>query len=320
MTVALQGGLGALPEEQRAAVQAARDAATEVYRLGGQDKPVPDELAAKHAALDEKVLLPIRTMLGLDKLIRGISGAAPIPVAVLEFLASVGIEVYEVWGLSETTGAVTVNTTDAYRPGSVGRALPGIEVKLGADDEILVRGPIVFVGYLQPDGTIKPDVDADGWLATGDVGTIDDDGFVTITDRKKELIITSGGKNIAPTKIEGLLRSHPLIGQAVAIGEQRPYMTALLVLDEEAAPLWAKAKGIDTADLAGLAEHPEVVAELEAAVEKANSVLSRVEQIKKYRVLAQPWTPESGEITPTLKLRRRVISDRYTQAIEELYA
>jgi long-subunit acyl-CoA synthetase (AMP-forming) len=321
MTAALQGGLAALPAEQAAGVQMARDAALEAWQLGGRGKPIPEDLKAKLAVLDEKALLPIRTMLGLDKMTRGgNSGAAPIPVAVLDFLASIGIPVLEVWGLSETTGAVTENVPTAYRPGSVGRPLPGSEIRLGEDDELLVRGPTVFLGYLQDDGSIKPDVDADGWLATGDVGMIDADGYIFITDRKKELIITSSGKNIAPTKVEGLLRSHPLIGQAVAIGDQRPYVTALLVLDEESAPLWAKAKGIEAADLSALATHPDVLAELASAVEQANSVLSRVEQIKKYEVLAGGWTPESGEITPTLKLRRRVISDRYSQAIDGLYA
>jgi long-chain acyl-CoA synthetase len=321
MTAALQGGLAALPAEQAAGVQAARDAALEVWQLRGSGKPVPDELAAKLAVLDEKALLPIRTMLGMDKLTRGgNSGAAPIPVAVLDFLASIGIPVLEVWGLSETTGAVTENVPDAYRPGSVGRPLPGVEIKLGDDDELLVRGPHVFMGYLQEDGSIKPDVDEDGWLATGDVGRIDEDGFVYITDRKKELIITSGGKNIAPTKVEGLLRAHPLIGQAVAIGDQRPFVTALLVLDEEAAPLWAKAKGLESVELSDLATDPVVLAELADAVERANAVLSKVEQIKKYEVLGGAWTPETGELTPTLKLRRRIITARYSDAIDGLYA
>ncbi len=320
MAAALQGGLAALQGEQAAGVQAARDAALEVWRLKGSGQPVPEELAAKLAVLDEKALLPIRTMLGLDRMHRGgNSGAAPIPVAVLDFLASVGIPVLEVWGLSETTGAVTENVPTAYRPGSVGRPLPGAEIKLGEDDELLVRGPHVFLGYLQEDGSIKPDIDEDGWLATGDVGRIDEDGYVYITDRKKELIITSGGKNIAPTKVEGLLRAHPLIGQAVAIGDSRPFVSALLVLDDEAAPLWAKAKGLDTVELSALAKDPVVLAELTDAVERANSVLSKVEQIKKFEVLDQAWTPESGELTPTLKLRRRVITARYSEAIDGLY-
>lgn len=317
MTAAMQGGLGALPEEQRAGVQMARDAASEVWRLGSEGKPVPEDLAARAKALDEKALLPIRTMLGLDQMHRGgNSGAAPIPTSVLDFLASLGIRVYELWGLSETTGAVTENLPDRYRVGSVGAPLPGIEVKLGEDNELLVRGPMVFMGYLQPDGSIKPDVDEDGWYATGDVGRIDEDGYVYITDRKKELIITSGGKNIAPAKVEGLLRAHPLISQAVAIGDRRPFVTALIVLDDEAAPLWAQARGIPTENLA---EQPAVLQEIEKLVQEANSVLANVEQIKKYTVLPQTWTPESGEVTPTLKLKRRVITDRYSAAIESLY-
>jgi long-chain acyl-CoA synthetase len=316
MAAALQGGLAGMPEEQRAGVQMARDAAAEVWKLGSEGKPVPEELAARLKVLDEKALLPIRTMLGLDQTARANSGAAPIPVSVLDFLASIGIAVLEVWGLSETTGAVTQNVPSAYRVGSVGRALPGCEIKLGEDDELLVRGPILFLGYLQADGTIKPDVDADGWYATGDVGSIDEDGYVFITDRKKELIITAGGKNIAPAKVEGLLRAHPLVSQAVAIGDTRPYLTALIVLDDEVAPMWAQAKGIP-AD--GLASNPVVLEELDNLVQQANSALSSPEQIKKYQVLSQTWTAESGELTPTLKLKRRVITDRYSQAIASLY-
>jgi long-chain acyl-CoA synthetase len=317
MAAALQGGLAAMPEEQRAGVQMARDAAAEAWKLGSEGKPVPEELAARLKVLDEKALLPIRTMLGLNEMTRGgNSGAAPIPVSVLDFLASIGIPVLEVWGLSETTGAVTQNTPDAYRVGSVGRALPGCEIKLGEDDELLVRGPTVFLGYLQADGTIKPDVDADGWYATGDVGSIDEDGYVFITDRKKELIITAGGKNIAPAKVEGLLRAHPLVSQAVAIGDTRPFLTALIVLDDEVAPLWAQARGIP-AD--GLASNPVVLEELENLVQQANSVLSSPERVKKYQVLSETWTAESGELTPTLKLKRRVITDRYSAAIASLY-
>jgi long-chain acyl-CoA synthetase len=240
-------------------------------------------------------------------------------VAVLEFLASLGMVVTEVWGLSETTGAATLSTPFAFAPGAVGRAGPGVEVRVAEDGEVLVRGPLVFLGYLQEDGTIRPDTDADGWLATGDIGELDGNGLLSITDRKKELIITSGGKNVAPSKVEGLLRAHPLIGQAVCIGDNRPYLTALIVLDEEAAPVWAKANGLPS-DLAQLATQPRLLDELDATVAAANEVLSRVEQIKRYQVLDRPWTPESGELTPTLKLRRRVITARYAEEIDRLYA
>jgi long-chain acyl-CoA synthetase len=289
-----------------------------VYRLRVAGEEVPADLSKRFDEVDAAVLRPIRASLGLDESLRNSSGAAPIPVAVLEFLASLGLVVTEVWGLSETTGAATLSTDDAFAPGTVGRAGPGVEVRIAEDGEILVRGPLVFAGYLQEDGSIRPDTDADGWLATGDIGTLDERGLLTITDRKKELIITSGGKNIAPSKVEGLLRAHPLIGQAVCIGEARPYLTALIVLDEELAPAWAAARGI-TGDYAALATHPEVRAELETAVARANELLSRVEQIKRYHVLDTPWTAESGELTPTLKLRRRVIADRYAGAIDRLY-
>lgn len=320
MAAGLSAKLSALPEEQRAGVTKANEIARQVFHLRAAGKEIPAELRAPRAAVDERVLGPIRTMLGLDQSVLNFSGAAPIPDAVVDFLAGFGIDVLEVWGLSETTGAATVSVPDAFSVGGVGKAIPGVEVRLADDGEILVRGPIVFLGYLQADGTIAPDTDADGWLATGDIGTIDDAGIVSITDRKKELIITSGGKNIAPSTVEQLLRAHPLIAQAVAIGDRRPYVTALLVLDEESAPAWAKARGLDTLELAELAEHPDVVAELEAAVATANESLARVEQVKRHHVLGTPWTAESGELTPTLKLRRRVIVDRYATEIEQLYA
>src|SRR5262249_39788601 len=166
------------------------------------------------------------------------------------------------------------------------------QVRTADDGEILVRGPQVCLGYLQPDGSVEPVTDAEGWLATGDIGTLDGDGFLTITDRKKELIITSGGKNISPAQIENLLRVHPLIGDAVAIGARRPYVTALVVLDEEAAPAWAKAHGIQAPDLATLAEHPEVLAAVQSTVDAANNALARVEQVKRFAVLPTGWSPE----------------------------
>jgi long-chain acyl-CoA synthetase len=265
------------------------------------------------------VMRPIRAAIGLDDCRRAFSGAAPIPTGVLEFLASVGLPVYEVWGLSETTGAATVSTPEAFALGSVGRPGPGIEVKEADDGELLVRGPVVFAGYLQADGRIEPATDAEGWLPTGDVGTVDSRGFVTITGRKKEIIITDGGKNIAPTKIESLLRAHPLVAHAVAIGDRRRYITALLVLDEEMAPLWAQANGIAASDLDALARHPVVLDALDQAVAEANTVLSRAEQVKKHRVLPGPWTTETGELTPKLSVRRRAIDELHAATIESMY-
>ena len=192
--------------------------------------------------------------------------------------------------------------------------------RLAEDGEIFVRGPVVFLGYLDASGQIISAVDADGWLATGDIGTVDSDGFLTITDRKKELIITSSGKNIAPSKIEGLLRAHPLVGQTIAIGDRRPYVTALVSLDPDAAPLWAKAHGLAPQSFAELTRDPAIRAELESLVASTNARLSRAEQIKRFEVVPEAWSPAMGQLTPTLKLKRRVILEQYTERIAALYA
>ncbi|RRO14462.1 long-chain fatty acid--CoA ligase [Saccharopolyspora rhizosphaerae] len=320
LATGLQAKLTTLPTEQAESIEKAREVALEVFRLRSAGEDVPADLARRYQQVDDVALRPIRWAVGLDDCRRAFSGAAPIPTAVLEFLASLGLPVYEVWGLSETTGAATVSTPEVFALGSVGQPGPGVEVRVAEDGELVTRGPVVFAGYLQEDGTISPATDADGWLPTGDIGTVDDRGIVRITDRKKEIIITAGGKNIAPTKIESLLRAHPLVGQAVAIGDERRYVTALLVLDEEAAPAWAKSHGIDTTDLDELAAHPEVHAALEESVAQANGHLARVEQVKTFRVLAGPWTAESGELTPKLSLRRKVVAERYAAIIEGMYA
>ncbi|MGW4399770.1 AMP-dependent synthetase/ligase [Amycolatopsis nivea] len=320
MVAGLKNMLGSVPEDRREALISANELLQEGYKRRSAGEELPADLAERIAKTDETVLAPVRGLLGLDQLHIASSGAAALPLEVLYFLAGLGVEIREVWGLSETTGAATANSADAFRAGSVGRPIDGVEVKNGEDGELLVRGPIVFLGYLQPDGTIEPVTDADGWFATGDIGTIDDDGYVTITDRKKELIITSSGKNIAPTRIEGLLKEHPLIGQAVAIGDARPYVTALIVLDDEFAPGWAAANGVEAADIETLAQHEAVQAEIARAVESANSRLARAEQIKRYHVITTAWTPETGELTPTLKLKRRVINERYQPDIAALYS
>ena len=318
MVAGLQGFLAVAPAVQRQAFQSASALAVQAYRLRAEGSPVPGELAAQVAEADRTVLAPIRGTLGLDNVVSATSGAAPIPVEVLLFLAGLGLDVLEIYGMTESTGTVTINTATEFRTGTVGKANPDTEVRLAEDGEILVRSPSVALGYLQADGSVEPFTDADGWLATGDVGLIDHDGYLTITDRKKELIITSGGKNVAPAQIENLLRSHPLIGQAAAIGDRRPYVTALIALDEEMAPLWARARGL--AGDVPLADQPAVRAAIAAAVEAANRRLARAEQIKKFHVLREPWTAESGELTPTLKLRRPVILERHAQVIEDLYA
>ncbi|NUP81980.1 MAG: long-chain fatty acid--CoA ligase [Nonomuraea sp.] len=316
----LQHMLSALDDERRGAVERAREVAAEAYRIRATGGPLPGELAEALERADGAVLRPLRERIGLAEAARLGSGAAPIPAQVLEFFGSLGMTVMEVWGLSETTGAATSTFSHHYRAGTVGLPMPGMEIRLAEDGEVLVRGPLVFLGYLQAGGSVQPVVDADGWLATGDIGSLDEDGLLRIVDRKKEMIITSSGKNIAPSAVESLLRTHPLIGYAVVVGDRRPYLTALLMLDEEAAPAWAAAQGLAAAGLKELAAEPRVLEELAAGVERANAALSRPEQVKAYRVLDHAWSPASGELTPSLKLRRRVIEQRYADVIEDLYA
>jgi long-chain acyl-CoA synthetase len=320
MVAGLQAQLAAADPPVRAAVENASALALRAYDLRAAGQEVPDDLAARLLAVDSLVLRPLRARLGLDDMLWAGSGAAPIPVAVLRYLAGIGIDVLEVWGMTETTGTATINTPDHFRTGTVGRVNPGMELRLGEDGEIFVRGPLVCAGYLRPDGGVEPIVDAESWLATGDVGVLDEDGYLTITDRKKELIITSAGKNISPAQIENLLRAHPLIAQAVAIGDRRPYVTALIVLDEETAPLWARARGIADVSVESLSSEPVLLAEIGAAVAAANARLARPEQVKTFRVLPTAWSPVSGELTPTLKLRRRVVQQRYADTIDRLYA
>ena len=320
MAAGIQAQLAAADSSVRTAFDTATSVALQAYRLREAGQPIPPELAARLAALDSAVLRPIRARLGLDNMIWAGSGAAPIPVEVLLFLAGLGVDVFEVWGMTETTGTATINTPGHFRTGTVGRVNAGMELEVVEDGEILVRGPLVCTGYLRADGGVEPVTDAAGWLATGDVGSIDDDGYLTITDRKKELIITSGGKNISPARIESLLRAHPLIAQAMAVGDRRPCVTALIVLDEETVPVWAAGRGVAESRLPAAAADPLLVAEIAAAVEAANATLSRPEQVKAFRILPSGWTPESGELTPTLKLRRRVVRERYADTIDALYS
>jgi long-chain acyl-CoA synthetase len=277
-------------------------------------------LRVEHAVLDKLVLAKIREGIGLDRCDFTSSAAAPLPVDVAYFFAGIGLPLIEVYGMTETTGVATANRPEAIKIGSVGQALPGVEVRLAEEDnEVLVRGPNNVPGYLElPEATAEL-IDDEGWIHTGDVGEMDDEGFLRIVDRKKELIITAGGKNLSPANIEALLKEHPLIGQALAYGDEKPFVAALVVLDEEVAPGWAEQRGISDTDLASLAEHPEVQAEVERAVEKTNQRLARVEQVKRFKVLPAEWTAESEELTPTMKLKRRVIHDKYRDEIEGLY-
>jgi len=282
----------------------------------------PKQKAVFDAALesgDDRLLRPVRELLGLDQCISAITGAAPIPMEVFNFFRRLGVPLAEIYGMSESSGPMTFDAIEV-RPGTVGRAIPGCEVELAEDGEVICRGGNVFRGYLDDPAKTADALDSEGWLHSGDIGMFDDDGYLKIVDRKKELIITAGGKNISPANLEAALKSFPLVGQACVIGDQRPFISALLVLDPEVAPAWAKQQGIGAASLAELAELAEVVAEIERCVEEANKHFSQVEKVKKFKLLGEEWLPDSEEMTPTMKLKRRGVHVKYEVEIEALYA
>jgi long-chain acyl-CoA synthetase len=281
---------------------------------------LPDVTPAAVAALPDAAKQAILTRIGLDRCRIATSGAAPIDPEIVAFFRALGLPLTEGWGMSELSNAATLSAPGDARGGAVGTAFPGMEVRVAEDGEVLVRGPLVMAGYYKDPELTMATIDADGWLQTGDIGEMDADGFLKIVDRKKELIITSGGKNISPAQVEYELQRHPLIGQACAVGDRRNYVTALLVLDPETAPVWARAQGIAFESLADLAADPGVLAEVERGVAEANSHLARPEQVRRWTLLPAEWTAQSGELTPSMKRRRRVIVDRYAKEIDSLYS
>jgi long-chain acyl-CoA synthetase len=311
---------GEQDDARRAAVSAAMATGLEYVRSTQYGQTTSDDLAARFAAADDQVLRPIKSLLGLGETETFLAGAAPLPVEVATFFAGLGIQILDVYGMSETTGAFTTNVKSAFRLGTVGQPVAGAEVRIAPDGEILTRSPLNTPGYLNLPEQTSDLIDSDGWLHTGDIGSIDADGFVSVVDRKKELIITAGGENVSPAAVENLLVAHPLIGQALAYGDRRPYLVALLTLDGGVAPAWAKARGLEVGSLAELAASPEVLAEVGRAVAAANEKLARVQQIKYWELLPVEWTAESEELTPTLKLKRRVVHAKYADVIDGLYA
>jgi long-chain acyl-CoA synthetase len=316
----LEARLAGLPDEQRTQAAQALAAAREKIRLEQAGKPVPAALAEHVARAEERLFSMLRAMLGLDQLVAVNVGAAPTPPDVLEFFHAIGIPVSELWGMSETTGAGTVNPPGRVKIGTVGPPAPGIEIRLAEDGEILIRGDVVMKGYRNlPDKTAEV-LDRDGWLSTGDVGQIDADGYLKIVDRKKELIINSAGKNMSPANIESTLKgASSLIGQACVIGDRRPFNTALIVLDADFAPVWAAQRGLGDTSLSSLAREPAVHAAVQADVDQANARLSRVEQIKRFHIIAGDWPPGGDELTPTMKLKRKPIGEKYGREIEAMY-
>ncbi len=266
----------------------------------------------------QSVFGAVRGLIGLDECEFAVTGAAPIPAEMLSWFRAIGIPLSEIYGMSENSGPMTW-TPVRVKAGTVGPAIPGCEVKLAEDGEICCRGGNVFLGYLKDPEKTAEALDEDGWLHTGDIGVVDDDGYYRIVDRKKELIITAGGKNISPANLEAALKMISIVGQACAIGDQKPFVSALVVLDPEVAPAWAAGRGIEGLTLSELAEHPDVVAEIEAGLEQVMREFNNAERVKKVKIVGEEWLPDSDVLTPTAKLKRRGIHARYAAEIEGLY-
>ena len=284
-------------------------------RSRAKGEPLPRTLALEYALANKLVFSKLKAALGLDRARICVSGAAPVAREVLEFMASLDILVSEVYGQSEDTGPTSFNRPGAIRFGSVGTRVPGVDVRIADDGEILVRGPNVFLGYYkEPAATAETLVD--GWLHSGDLGAFDADGFLSITGRKKEILITAGGKNIAPKNLEAALKNHPLVSEAVIIGDRRKYLTALVTLDPEAVAKLCAEQGLDPATAHGA---PSVRAAIQGAVDRMNEELARVEQVKKFTVLPRAFTVQDGELTPTLKVKRKVVYEHFAAEIEAMY-
>ncbi|WP_305094448.1 long-chain fatty acid--CoA ligase [Prescottella sp. R16] len=275
-------------------------------------------LRLKHALFDKLVYAKLRAALG-GECTRAVSGGAALGARLGHFFRGVGVPVYEGYGLTETSAAITVNTTGNQKVGTVGKPINGHAAKIAEDGELLVRGPVVFDGYWKNEQATA-DAIRDGWFHTGDLGSIDTEGYVSITGRKKEIIVTAGGKNVAPATLEDALRAHPLISQCLVVGDAKPFIGALITLDPEALPGWLERNSLpaDT-PIADLVTHPDLVSEIDAAVSEGNKKVSQPEQIKKYRILDVDFTVETGELTPTLKLKRNIIHTQHAEAIERIY-
>jgi long-subunit acyl-CoA synthetase (AMP-forming) len=308
------------PDEQREKTEAAVHDATEKVRLEQRGEEVPAELAARVQQADDEIFSGLRKMLGLDEVKAIHVGAAPTPVEVLEFFHAIGLPLAELWGMSETCGAGAVNPPEKIKIGTVGPAAPGVEIKLDSDGEVLIRSDVVMLGYRNlPDKTAEAMTD-DGWLRTGDIGQLDEDGYLKIVDRKKEIIINAAGKNMSPANVEAALKaSSSLIGQAACIGDGRSYNTALIVLDSDFAPAWAAQHGIEDTSLEALAHNDEMRAAVQEGVDAANAKLARVEQIKYFTIVEGDWLPGGDELTPTMKLKRKPIDAKYAEAIDAMY-
>jgi long-subunit acyl-CoA synthetase (AMP-forming) len=321
LTAGLEAAIDADPDEdRRAATRRAIEVGIQRVRAEQEHRELSAEMAEEHARVEEAVLAPLRRRIGLDRAKWIVVGAAPLSRRVHELLLGLGLPVVELYGMSEASCVISVSPPAEVHVGAVGEPIPEVEVMRADDGELLVRGPTVMRGYRdEPEKTAEA-VDADGWLHTGDVVTIGDDRQIRIVDRKKELIINAAGKNMSPANIELELKAaDSLIGQAVVIGDGRPYNVALLVLDPDLAGSYARGHGLGDTSLASVAADPDVANLVDEAVERANHRLSRVEQIKRYRLLGEEWLPGGDELTPTMKIRRKVIDRKYAATIDALY-
>lgn len=309
--------LAADPEKARQFGEAV--AASGPIALRRSQGTATEEDEATWSFLDDVAFKGVRALLGFDELQFAISGAAPIPAPLLTWFRAIGVPMSEVYGMSENTGAMTW-TAEKIKPGTVGPAVPGTEVALAEDGEVICRGPHVFQGYLNDPEKTAETIDEEGWLHSGDIGEIDEDGYLRIVDRKKELIITAGGKNISPANLEAALKMIPLVGQAAAIGDQRPFVSAIVALDPDTAKAWAAQHGVTYESLEELAANPDVIAEIEAGLAEVMEPFNNAERVKKVKVVGEEWLPDSDLLTPTSKLKRRGINARYAEEIEALYS
>ncbi len=312
-----QAGLQALPPEQREEAEKAVALGVQVRNLQTEGKPVPQDMQNAFDEADERFFANVRAIFG-GNVRHATSGAAPIAKEILEFFWACGVPVLEGYGMTETATAATTSTVENHKFGTVGRALPGVELKIAEDGEILVKGPNIFDGYHnRADASFGAVVD--GWLHTGDLGSVDEDGYLSITGRKKDIIITAGGKNLTPANIENDLKQSRWISQAVMHGDARPFPVVLVTLDEEEMPVFAKERGLPE-DIATLCKEPAVLELIQGEIDRANTKYAQVEQVKKFCILDHDLSQATGELTPTLKVKRNVVNEKYADMFDALYA
>ena len=312
------GAIEAQPPEERERTQAMLELGMRVNDLMSQGEPIPEELQKPFEQAEEALFKNVRAIFG-GRIRHGTSGAAPIAREILEFFWACGVPVLEGYGMTETATAATISTVENHRFGTVGRALPGVELKIADDGEILIKGPNIFKGYHNQASSAGFGAVQDGWLHTGDLGSIDDDGYLSITGRKKDIIITAGGKNLTPANIENDLKQCRWISQAVMHGDQRPYPVVLITLDEEEIPIFAREHDLPQ-DITSLASDPTVRALIQGEIDRVNAKYAQVEQVTRFVILDHDLSQATGELTPTLKVKRNVVNERYAQLFDSLYA